>query len=282
MRARHADLAASCDPAGEGRRQQVLPHDGPERRSGGRRAAVRKHGFLGSAFDRLDLGEAARLVERQARSGAAFAYVTTPNVDHIVRLDARPDLSGAYARAWMTLCDSRIVARLARLSNLPLPASPGADLVARLFERHVRPADRIAVIGGSAGVIETLRVRFGLQDLIWLDAPQGLASNPAARTLCARFIAEAKAQWVFLAVGSPQQEQIAAEAAEMSDAVGVGVCCGASLDFLSGRVARAPLWMRQAGLEWLHRLASEPGRLWRRYLVDGPRIFALWLRSRQR
>lgn len=272
---------AGPDPAGEGRRQLALSHHGPERRSVMRRAARRKQGFLGSAFDRLDLGEAARLVERQARSGAAFAYVTTPNVDHIVRLDGRPDLSDVYGQAWMTLCDSRIVAGLARLSNLPLPVAPGADLVARLFARHIRPGDRIAVIGGSAAVTEALRERFGLQDLLWLDAPQGLAGNPAARSLCARFIADAKAHWVFLAVGSPQQEQIAAEAAAMPDAAGIGICCGASLDFLSGRVARAPLWMRQAGLEWLHRLASEPGRLWRRYLVDGPRIFALWLRWRR-
>ncbi len=237
---------------------------------------------MGSAFDRLDLDGAARLVERQARSGSAFAYAVTPNVDHIVRLDRRPDLASAYRRAWMTLCDSRIVARLARLSGLDLPAVPGADLVERLFERHIRPDDRIAVVGGSAAVIETVRAAYGLKNLIWLDAPAGLARNDAARTLCARFIADARAQWVFLAVGSPQQEQIAEEAARMPDAMGAGICGGASLDFLSGATARAPLWMRRAGIEWLHRLGSEPARMWRRYLVDGPRILALWLRWRRR
>jgi len=280
MRA-NPNLIHARDPAGEGRRLSAAGHAGPERRMGARRGGSRKEGFVGSSFDPLDIDEAARLVERQARSGAAFAYAVTPNVDHVVRLEQRPELRSAYSRAWMTLCDSRILARLARLSNLPLPAAPGADLVERLFERHIRADDRIAVVGGSSAVVTTLRERFGLTSLVWLDAPQGLASNASARTLCARFIADARAQWVFLAVGSPQQEQIAEEAAGMADAVGAGVCCGASLDFLAGETARAPLWMRRAGVEWLHRLISEPARLWRRYLVDGPRILALWMRWRR-
>ena len=70
-------------------------------------------------------------------------------------------------------------------------------------------------------------------------------------------------------------------ARQAGGAVGVGLCIGASLDFLTGRKARAPLWMRKASLEWLHRLLSEPRRLWRRYLVEGPRIFVLTMRWRR-
>jgi exopolysaccharide biosynthesis WecB/TagA/CpsF family protein len=73
---------------------------------------------------------------------------------------------------------------------------------------------------------------------------------------------------------------IAHEVMKEGDAVGVAVCCGASLDFLAGGLARAPQWMRQARLEWLHRLGSQPARLWRRYLMDGPRIFGIWRRWR--
>ena len=46
--------------------------------------------------------------------------------------------------------------------------------------------------------------------------------------------------------------------------------------------ARAPQWMRTQRLEWLYRLAAEPGRLWKRYLIDGPRIFLIWHRWRSR
>ena len=56
------------------------------------------------------------------------------------------------------------------------------------------------------------------------------------------------------------------------------ICCvGAAVDFLSGTTARAPESVQRLGLEWLHRLLSEPRRLWRRYLIDGPKIFLLYL-----
>jgi N-acetylglucosaminyldiphosphoundecaprenol N-acetyl-beta-D-mannosaminyltransferase len=56
---------------------------------------------------------------------------------------------------------------------------------------------------------------------------------------------------------------------------------GASLEFLAGTRARAPLWMQKARLEWLFRLMREPKVLWRRYLVEGPKIFAIWLKWRK-
>jgi exopolysaccharide biosynthesis WecB/TagA/CpsF family protein len=74
---------------------------------------------------------------------------------------------------------------------------------------------------------------------------------------------------------------LAKAAAERGDAVGVGLCVGASLEFLVGRIRRAPSWMQAARLEWLHRLLSEPRRLARRYLIEGPKILAIWGRWRQ-
>ena len=66
----------------------------------------------------------------------------------------------------------------------------------------------------------------------------------------------------------------------MPDAGGTGLCIGASVEFVTGAKRRAPRWMQRLGVEWLHRLLSEPGRLWRRYLVEGPRIFAMAWRWR--
>ena len=62
----------------------------------------------------------------------------------------------------------------------------------------------------------------------------------------------------------------------MGDCTGIGLCVGASLDFLGGKAQRAPKWMQQTRLEWLHRLAQEPQRMWKRYLVDGPKVVFLW------
>lgn len=77
--------------------------------------------------------------------------------------------------------------------------------------------------------------------------------------------------WVGL--GTPKQD-IVAERLRQLDAAPVILCVGAAFDFLSGAKRRAPRWMQRSGLEWLHRLASEPRRLWRRYLIQVPH-FAL-------
>ena len=73
-------------------------------------------------------------------------------------------------------------------------------------------------------------------------------------------------------VGSPQQELIAAR---VTGGTGFGLCIGAALEFLTGDQVRAPLVLRKTGLEWAYRLASNPRRLWRRYLVEGPKVFLL-------
>jgi N-acetylglucosaminyldiphosphoundecaprenol N-acetyl-beta-D-mannosaminyltransferase len=91
------------------------------------------------------------------------------------------------------------------------------------------------------------------------------------------------ARTVWVGLGCPKQEVWMHAQRGRLRAVMVGV--GAAFDFHAGTLPRAPDWMRHAGLEWLHRLASEPRRLWRRYLVTNSRFIAgaarqLWLRDR--
>jgi N-acetylglucosaminyldiphosphoundecaprenol N-acetyl-beta-D-mannosaminyltransferase len=229
---------------------------------------MRRTYFLDMAFDPLSADEAARSIAARARKLGPFAYVATPNVDHMVRVDRQPGLMPLYDDAWLTLCDSRVLEAFANASYLDLPAAPGADVVETLFRQHIRPGEPVVVIGGTQVLIERLREQFGLTSVRWLDAPQGLKDDPAARAQCVRFIRENPAPFVFLAVGSPQQELIAREARLAGD------CAGMTM--------RAPKWMRAHGLEWLYRLALEPGRLWKRYLIDGPRIFLVWHRWRTR
>jgi len=239
--------------------------------------------FLGIAFDPYDMADVeAWLAERPA--DAPFAFVITPNVDHVVKLDAAPadaEIRAAYRAAALRLCDSRIVARLARTKGIDLPVVPGSDLTAYLVTRIARDGDRLCLIGGDAAMADDLRaLRPGL-DIVQHVPPMGMLRKPAAMAEAAAFVRDAKARFTLLAVAMPQQEILALRVAQAGGATGVGLCIGASLDFLTGRKARAPLWMRKASLEWLHRLLSEPGRLWRRYLVEGPRIFLLTLRWRK-
>lgn len=233
--------------------------------------------FLDLEFCPADVAAArAAIVERASRV-SEFAYVATPNVDHVVKLHDDPETRAPlYASAWRLFNDSKILAWLAARSGLTLPVASGADLAAALFAEGIDPAETLTIVGGDEALIEALVDQFKLIDVRWHKAPMGLRDNPAAIEKAAAFIAAQRARFVFLCVGAPQQEMIAKATLARGDAVGLGLCFGAALEFLVDRKPRAPQWMRDVGLEWLHRLGSEPGRLWRRYLVDGPKIFLIW------
>jgi N-acetylglucosaminyldiphosphoundecaprenol N-acetyl-beta-D-mannosaminyltransferase len=236
--------------------------------------------FMGLRFDPLTPDALIGATNLHIRSGRELSYVVTPNVDHMVRLEAEPNLRPLYDDAGFMVCDSRILEILARFEGKPLPAAPGADIVEHLFRQHLEPTDKIVLIGGGPDVIEGLVRDFGFENIAWHDPPMGLRHNPDAIDAAARFIVTHNEGYAFLCVGSPQQEMVAKRAVELGGGKGVALCCGASLEFLTGQTARAPLWMRQARLEWLHRLFSEPKRLWKRYLIDGPKIFRIWLKRR--
>lgn len=245
-----------------------------------RRVSSRHVWFLNSAFDRIGFETAfRRVVERDP--ARPFAFVVTPNVDHLVRLRRDSVLAPLYAQAWLTVCDSRVLELIAGLSGEAVDVTPGSDLTEALFEREILPEETVTVIGGDQDVIEGVKRRYGLKDVRWHNPPMGLRHKPEAVAECARFVAENPARFIFLCVGSPQQEMIAEACLERGDCTGVGLCVGASLDFLSGKARRAPVVLRRLRLEWLHRLMEEPRRLWKRYLVDGPKIMFIWLEWRK-
>lgn len=241
-----------------------------------------KIAFMGQSFDALDMDALIAACKRHIRQGNALTYVVTPNVDHMVRLEAEPQYRPLYEAAGYNVCDSRILELLARFDGKTLKAVPGADLVEALIRMHIQPHERIVVIGADADVIMALERDFGFSNIAWHEPPMGMKHNPDAIERAARFVLDHTEGFAFLCVGSPQQEMVAKKAVELGGGKGVALCCGASLDFLSGKTARAPKWMRENRLEWLHRLMSQPGRLWRRYLVDGPRIFKIWMKYREK
>jgi N-acetylglucosaminyldiphosphoundecaprenol N-acetyl-beta-D-mannosaminyltransferase len=243
--------------------------------------------FLGFAFDNLAMREAIDWVERAAQ-GASFTYVITPNVDHAVMLGEtgpetwRAAYREAVAASSLTINDSRILARLARLSGAALATTPGSDLVRELVARAAGRGGTLALVGGRAEEAEWLRRTLPRWRIAHCDPPMGVRDDRSVQTSIAAFVEDQQADIVLLAIGAPQSEIVAHLIARRGRARGVGLCIGASVEFLSGAKRRAPRWMQRAGLEWLYRLLSEPRRLWRRYLVKGPRVFKLWWAGRER
>lgn len=237
--------------------------------------------FLGLRFDLLHEKQVLDHLSRATKDWP-FSYVVTPNVDHMVRLHESPEaervLKPLYGSANLCLCDSKILRLLARTRGINLPVVPGSELTALIFDRVVRPGDRIGVVGGDTQLLAYLRHRYPKLSFVQHRPPMGLRINTAARSEAAKFAAHCGARFVFISVGSPQQEMIAAEANAVPGARGTALCIGASLEFLTGQLKRAPRLAQKLHLEWAHRLFKEPRRMWRRYLLDGPKIFLLTYR----
>jgi len=233
--------------------------------------------ILGLGFDQLNRDLVAAYLRAWPLDGP-YGYVTTPNVDHLVRLRTERhtiEVEEAYAQSDLTLCDSKVMGLLSRFYGVHLEVSAGSDVTADLLEGMVGSTDSVVIIGGGTDTLPALAARFGLGNLRQHIPPMGLLHNEAALDAAARFIVANPARFVFIAVGSPQQEIIALRAKKMGATCGIALCVGASLDYLTGRSQRAPWLLQALALEWLYRLIREPRRLWRRYLVRSPRIFAL-------
>lgn len=256
-------------PRGEDRRTQP-------RESNDWRMNPRSYQFCGALFDPLTPSQTLERC-KWISTEHGFRYLVTPNVDHLVRLHKDPaTYKPLYDGSWVSVCDSRILELLAKFSGVPLRAVPGSDLTAQIFDNLIHKDEAVNVIGADDDVIKKVKARYGLTSLNHHQPPMGLRNKSHAVDACAQFIADNPARYTFICVGSPQQEMVARAAEMRADCVGLGLCVGASLDFLAGKVKRAPTWMQMARLEWLYRLLSEPKRLWKRYLIDGPRIFLIW------
>lgn len=236
--------------------------------------------WMGLDFQAMPTAEAVTRLMADGLAGKPFTYVVTPNVDHMLRLEDNAAFRDMYGEAGLILNDSRVLQTLAGRDGIQLPPSPGADVVAGLLAELPRSTP-ICVIGCSEDQIVELKERFGYETIHHHEPPMGLKKKPEAVVEAAKFMAAYPSAFYFLCVGSPQQEMVALAAKLQGNVTGIGLCCGASIDFLTGKVDRAPEFLRKARLEWLHRLASEPRRMTRRYLIEGPRIFSLWSRYRK-
>ena len=242
--------------------------------------------FLGLRFAIASETGARDWVVNRSRA-AAFSYLVTPNVDHVVRLHRAlqgPDgdvLLHAYQDADLTLCDSRILALLAGWSGIELPVVAGSDLTALLLATPLPDGTRIALVGGDDAQREWLAKARPETQLFHHAPPMGLRTNSAAQVAAAQFVEESRPHLTLLTVGAPQSEIVAQLIKSRGKASGVALCVGASLEFLTGEKRRAPRAVQAMRMEWAFRLLSEPRRLWRRYLVEGPAILRIW-RSWQR
>jgi N-acetylglucosaminyldiphosphoundecaprenol N-acetyl-beta-D-mannosaminyltransferase len=233
--------------------------------------------------DVVDARGALEAIERLVMAGQGGS-VFTPNVDHVVKASRSPAFKAAYGRVSLSLADGMPLIWASHLLGCPLPERvAGSDMLMPVLQLAARRRWRVYLLGGAPGVAEqTARLLSEKMDVIvagWDDARIAMDGSDPGDASIARASA-AKPDLILVALGPPKQELwIDRARGRTGAAVALGV--GASLDFLVGKYKRAPRWMAKTGLEWLYRLLQEPRRLWRRYLVEGPRFLGLVANTRR-
>ena len=241
--------------------------------------------FLGAQFSIANLEQTLGLV--LSSCDGPYGYVVTPNAQHIVSLNEnREALGPIFREAWLTVCDSQILRTLAALDGISLPLVTGSDLAAALLANQNGDAPsfgrkRMLVVGPDEAAEQLLRTRYPRLNIEVMPAPAGLALHADLRLQVARACVERQWDILLLCLGHPTQELIASQIGKLGRKSGVALCVGAAIDFLIGRQVRAPRWMQKIGLEWAYRLGREPGRLWRRYLIQCPKVIGIFLKARR-
>ncbi len=225
--------------------------------------------ILRASIDVLEWETAITRISQWARANES-RYVCICNVHSVVTTRQDNTFCQVVANADMATPDGAPVAWMLRRLGFPgQPRINGPDLMWRYCEHAATRGESIYLYGSTPETLDILQRRL-------VKAFPGLciagAWSPPFRALTkeedavdvARINASG-AGTVWVSLGCPKQEKWMAAHRGHINAVMVGV--GAAFDYHAGTIHRAPPWMQRNGLEWLHRLLSEPRRLWRRYLV---------------
>lgn len=197
-------------------------------------------------------------------------YVAICNVHVVVSASQDANYLGVINGADMATPDGAPIAwMLRRQGNVKQQRISGPDLMWVLCERCAAENLPVYFYGSTEPTLQVLghRLSQAFPGLVigGKESPPFRVQTVEEDSAALDRINASGAGIVFVGLGCPKQERWMAEHRGRVNAVMIGV--GAAFDFHAGTVQRAPAWMRDNGLEWLHRLLSEPRRLWRRYLV---------------
>ncbi len=221
----------------------------------------------------INLRRAVETIERWIQRGENH-YVCVTGVHGVMESQRDEALRGIHNAAGLVTPDGMPLVWLSRLHGLGhVERVYGPDLMLACCASSLATGYRHFFYGGGLGVPEKLAARLGerypgLVVAGGYSPPFGALSSSQDEQIV-RLINGAAPDIVWVGLSTPKQERWMHEHVNRLKApVLIGV--GAAFDFVSGRKRQAPRWMQRSGLEWMFRLASEPRRLWRRYLVNNP------------
>ncbi|MBN0048818.1 WecB/TagA/CpsF family glycosyltransferase [Streptomyces actuosus] len=225
----------------------------------------------------LTLAESVAAAEQLIADERPHQHVSV-NAAKVVRARRDPELARIIRSCSLVNADGQSVVWAGRVLGHPLPERvTGIDLILALWDRAARERYRVFLLGAEPAVVRQVAAIATRQGVDVVGYRDGYWSREQEPEVVAA-VRGARPDLLFLAVPTPRKEYfLARHLADLNCGLAVGV--GGSFDVVAGLRARAPGWMRGAGLEWLFRLLQEPGRLFARYLVGNTAFVLLVLRE---
>ena len=235
--------------------------------------------LLNIFVDNLTMSEAIdsinALIKNQDRS-----YVVTPNLDHIVIIEKDPEFKTIYDNASLILADGKPLLWLSKIFGTPIKEKvSGSDLFPELCDLAARENYRVFILGAEEGVADTAAAVLvqkypNLQIAGTYSPPIGFEKNAIEVHRIVSMINDARSDILGVALGSPKGEKFIYQVKDELN-VRLSISIGATIDFIAGKVKRAPAWVSNAGLEWLFRIFQDPKRLFKRYWMDAISIIPI-------
>lgn len=246
---------------------------------------IERSNILGIGISAISMAMATATIEEWIRRRERN-YVCVTTVNSIIEGQRNEEFRRIHNSAGLVTPDGMPLVWLSKLMGFShVERVYGPDLMLRLCEISVEKDFRNYLYGGRPGVVELLSTqlqrRYPTLRIVGTRTSEFLERSTQYRTLSVEEdaalveqINASRADIVWVGLGSPMQERwMAAHIGRLRASVLIGV--GAAFDFHAGLKRQAPGWMQRAGLEWVFRLAMEPRRLWRRYLIGNSQF--MWL-----
>ena len=237
--------------------------------------------ILGVGVNSVDMSRALERIER-ALAANERGYVCVTGVHGIMEAQADPTLKTILNRSLLTVPDGMPTVWIGKLRGFSIERVFGPDLMLKICEISVRRACTHFLYGGPPGMAEQLKdvllSKFPGLKIVGCYCPPFRPLTDSESQELRTWIAELRPDLFWVGLSTPKQERFMADQIDRLD-VKLMIGVGAGFDIHSGRRRDAPEWVKNAGLQWVHRILQEPNRLWKRYLVNNPKF--VWMMTRQ-
>jgi N-acetylglucosaminyldiphosphoundecaprenol N-acetyl-beta-D-mannosaminyltransferase len=237
--------------------------------------------LMNMPVDNLSMGETLDMIKDVVENNGHM-YHSVVNAGKAVLMHKDPELYNSVANADIINADGAGIVMASRIMGTPVKERvTGIDLMVSLLKMAAMFRYKVFLLGGTEEVVTTLTNK--CEEAYGSDIITGYSHgyiDPSQDAHIANAIVRSKAQILFVAMPSPRKEKFLYNNRNVLKNVNFIMGVGGSFDVLAGKVKRAPLWMQTAGMEWLWRVAQEPGRMVWRYAKGNTQFLYLMLQYR--